>query len=201
MRDLAAPDTSPSQRAVKRERASRLAEAIETLPALYREVIVLRHAAGLELRRCRTADGPDRRQRQEHVVPRPAQLREHAGEPAMSPNDSRRRRQCRRHPSPPICSDPQDDPRVASVLATYLADFEAGRRPSREELLRSNPEIAEALADWLDVVEFVQSAAASAIATAAHPPAEDALPPDTVLGEYRLVREIGRGGMGIVYEA
>ena len=47
VRDLAAPDTSPSQRAVKHERTSRLAEAIETLPALYREVIVLRHAQGL----------------------------------------------------------------------------------------------------------------------------------------------------------
>ncbi len=47
VRELAAPDTSPSQRAVKHERASRLAEAIETLSAPYREVIVLRHAKGL----------------------------------------------------------------------------------------------------------------------------------------------------------
>ena len=47
VRDLASPDTSPSQRAVKHERGSRLAEAIETLPALYRQVIVLRHAQGL----------------------------------------------------------------------------------------------------------------------------------------------------------
>ncbi len=42
-----APDTSPSQKAVQHERASRLAEAIETLPAPYREVIVLRHLNGL----------------------------------------------------------------------------------------------------------------------------------------------------------
>jgi len=46
-RDPVAPDTSPSQKAVQRERASRLAEAIETLPVPYREVIVLRHQSGL----------------------------------------------------------------------------------------------------------------------------------------------------------
>jgi RNA polymerase sigma-70 factor, ECF subfamily len=46
-RDPAAPDTSPSQRAVKHERAIRLAEAIETLPTPYREVIALRHLNGL----------------------------------------------------------------------------------------------------------------------------------------------------------
>jgi RNA polymerase sigma-70 factor (ECF subfamily) len=42
-----APDTSPSQKAVEHERASRLAEVMETLPAPYREVIVLRHLKGL----------------------------------------------------------------------------------------------------------------------------------------------------------
>src|SRR6516165_3726805 len=41
--DPVAPDTSPSQRAVKHELVCRLAEAIERLPVLYREVIVLRH--------------------------------------------------------------------------------------------------------------------------------------------------------------
>jgi RNA polymerase sigma-70 factor, ECF subfamily len=45
--DPVAPDTSPSERAQKRERATRLAEAIDRLPGPYREVIVLRHVEGL----------------------------------------------------------------------------------------------------------------------------------------------------------
>jgi RNA polymerase sigma-70 factor (ECF subfamily) len=41
-----APDTTPSQRALKHELLCRLAEAIERLPVRYRKVIVLRHREG-----------------------------------------------------------------------------------------------------------------------------------------------------------
>jgi RNA polymerase sigma-70 factor (ECF subfamily) len=44
--DPVAPDTSPSQRAWKHELVCRLAEAIERLPVLYRNVILLRHKEG-----------------------------------------------------------------------------------------------------------------------------------------------------------
>jgi serine/threonine protein kinase len=94
-----------------------------------------------------------------------------------------------------------DDRRVASVLAGYLADLEAGKRPSREQLLERHSEIALELADCLDIVEFVHFAAATGSASSLPDSQKAALPPDTILGEYRLVREIGRGGMGIVYEA
>jgi serine/threonine protein kinase len=95
----------------------------------------------------------------------------------------------------------QEDPRVASVLSAYLAEFEAGRQPSREQWLEEHPEIAETLGDWFDIVELVHNAAKSGYSNRSHVPSEDALPPETVLGEYRLVREIARGGMAIVYEA
>jgi len=46
-RGLIAPQSSPSQRAARREQAVRLADALEQLPADYREAIVLRHLEGL----------------------------------------------------------------------------------------------------------------------------------------------------------
>jgi RNA polymerase sigma-70 factor (ECF subfamily) len=46
-RRLVAPQSSPSQQASRRERAELLAEALQTLPSAYREVIVLRNLEGL----------------------------------------------------------------------------------------------------------------------------------------------------------
>jgi len=46
-RGLLDPRSSPSGQAVRRERAVLVAEALEKLPADYREVIVLRHFEGL----------------------------------------------------------------------------------------------------------------------------------------------------------
>ena len=54
-----------------------------------------------------------------------------------------------------------DDPKVAAALAAYLAEVEAGRRPSRKDPLDHNQDIALALADCLDVVDFVHSATAA----------------------------------------
>jgi RNA polymerase sigma-70 factor (ECF subfamily) len=46
-RGLFARGSSPSQRAARREQAVRLADALERLPADYRDVLVLRHLEGL----------------------------------------------------------------------------------------------------------------------------------------------------------
>jgi RNA polymerase sigma-70 factor, ECF subfamily len=46
-RGLLAPDSSPSQRAAKREQGVLLANALRQLPEDYREVLILRHMEGL----------------------------------------------------------------------------------------------------------------------------------------------------------
>jgi RNA polymerase sigma-70 factor (ECF subfamily) len=45
--DLATPSSSPSHKASRREQAVLLSDALYSLPADYREVIILRHLEGL----------------------------------------------------------------------------------------------------------------------------------------------------------
>jgi serine/threonine protein kinase len=93
-------------------------------------------------------------------------------------------------------TDPFDDPEIARLLREYEADLAAGRVPDRAALLARRADVADALAACLDGLELVH-AAAPALRGDAEAPA----PHPDLLGDFRIVREIARGGMGVVYEA
>jgi len=93
------------------------------------------------------------------------------------------------------------DPRVVAALEEYLSSLKSGQRPSRQEFLARHAEIAQMLSECLDGLEFVQSAAHQLTTTGDHTPVAEILPRSTRLGDFRLIGEVGRGGMGVVYEA
>lgn len=86
-----------------------------------------------------------------------------------------------------------DEPssQLVSLLDQYLAELQSGRQPDRAKLLAEHPELAEQLEQCLSGIEFIHRASA--------PAAKPGMP--TQLGDFRIVREVGRGGMGVVYEA
>jgi serine/threonine protein kinase len=105
-----------------------------------------------------------------------------------------------------------DDPRLMQAVQEYLAELEAGRRPNRQELLKRFPELQAPLVQCLDGLDFVHKAAAPANRPERTPSNAvrmtsngAAMPGDVVpanpLGDFQIIREIGRGGMGIIYEA
>src|SRR5947209_615013 len=103
--------------------------------------------------------------------------------------------------------DADREQRLYEVLASYLEAAEAGRAPSRAELLARHPELAGELASFLDARERLTQAVPPPPAppagapTLAHPAAAAPPPLDTVryVGDYELLEEIARGGMGVVY--
>jgi serine/threonine protein kinase len=90
----------------------------------------------------------------------------------------------------------EDDPRLLRAAQEYLAALEAGQRPDRGAFVARFPDLAGELETYLDALDLFHAAAP---ATALPTPA--AVPSAEPLGDFRIVREIGRGGMGTVYEA
>jgi serine/threonine protein kinase/Flp pilus assembly protein TadD len=91
--------------------------------------------------------------------------------------------------------------RFQAVAAEYLEAREAGRSDELSALLARHPDLADELTAFVadqDQVAHLAAPLRNAVATAALP--EHSRLPDS-LGDFRIVREIGRGGMGIVYEA
>jgi serine/threonine protein kinase/WD40 repeat protein len=86
---------------------------------------------------------------------------------------------------PPADVDPADD-EAARVFEEYMVSIEAGLPPDPEGLLGRYPELADRLRAFLYITGWVGRVAG------------DPAPP---LDDYRIIREIACGGMGVVYEA
>src|SRR5262245_39797722 len=96
---------------------------------------------------------------------------------------------------------PQGGERLSAVLVACLEAMDAGQPIDRQELLARHPEHAAELAKFLDDQGHVDRLAAPlrAVAQGEGLPGQGAGPAQ--LGDFRIVREVGRGGMGVVYEA
>jgi eukaryotic-like serine/threonine-protein kinase len=93
----------------------------------------------------------------------------------------------------------RNDPRVVAALDGYLEDLRAGRPWTKEEFLAQHADIADELGKCLSALEFVQGAAAQLAGPCAL--TTDSIHLRARLGDYGIIREVGRGGMGVVYEA
>jgi tetratricopeptide (TPR) repeat protein len=97
-------------------------------------------------------------------------------------------------PPVPVPATLEPTSEVIRILEEYLEELEAGARLDPEELAARCPDLAGPLKAALASLEVLQDAALGL--RAAEPPAELGR-----LGDFHLLRELGRGGMGVVYEA
>ena len=98
------------------------------------------------------------------------------------------------------------DAALAELVEGYLARLQAGEAIDPDVFAAEHPEHAERLARLLPALELMDDLRRSSI----HPGGGLSLTPvlmetpgiaPGLLGDFQIIREVGRGGMGVVYEA
>ena len=96
-------------------------------------------------------------------------------------------------------SDTERDP-FELIAAEFTDRCRGGQRPSIDDYAREHPELAHEIRDLFPTIAAIEQVKSASPGQTGGGPVRGSLSLER-LGDFRIIRELGRGGMGIVYEA
>jgi WD40 repeat protein/serine/threonine protein kinase len=98
---------------------------------------------------------------------------------------------------------PSNSEIVYNLAEEFIGRYRRGERPAVAEYVEKFPELAEEIREVLPAMALLESVAPGDASLAGRPPVspQSIAAPFDQFGDYRIIREVGRGGMGVVYEA
>src|ERR1051326_6618121 len=92
---------------------------------------------------------------------------------------------------------------VLELAEEFLDRYRQGERPSLKEYIDHYPSLGAAIREVFPAMALMENIALGDESLAGEAVSSNEPPPEPLrqLGDYRILREVGHGGMGIVYEA
>src|SRR5437660_1351670 len=89
---------------------------------------------------------------------------------------------------------------VLELAEEFLDRYRRGERPALREYVDRYPELAQEIREIFPAMALMENIGLADESVAGAPAAPEA-PALEQLGDYRIIRQVGQGGMGVVYEA
>src|SRR5687767_2240610 len=96
---------------------------------------------------------------------------------------------------------PSNQTRLDELAESFVERYRRGERPSISEYVQAHPDLADQILEFFPALMMIEQVEGEIRDAARKSPAVAVSPALEQLGDFRIIRQVGRGGMGVVYEA